>query len=137
MKVYSRELRYSTKKSLELIDITRDVERVVEESRIESGMCMVFAPHATAAVMANEAEPGLMQDVIKKVSELFPRGAGYLHDRIDDNAHAHLASSIIGSARVFPVSAGRLVRGTWQNIFLVELDGPRSTRRLVVTIIGD
>ena len=137
LRVYSKELRHSTSKDIELLDVTRDVEHVVEESRIESGLCLVHVPHATAAIVVNEAEPGLIQDIVRKIMEMFPRGAGYLHDRIDDNAHSHLAASFIGSSRVFPVQAGRLVRGTWQNILLVELDGPRSLRRLVVTVIGD
>ncbi|MFP3283501.1 MAG: secondary thiamine-phosphate synthase enzyme YjbQ [Nitrososphaeria archaeon] len=128
---------YSSNKDVELIDVTADVERVVAESGIESGICVVSVPHATAAVIENEAEEGLMEDIVERILEFFPKGIGYRHDVIDDNAHAHLAAAFLGSSRTFPVNDGRLTRGTWQNIFLVELDGPRSARKVVVTVIGD
>jgi len=92
--------------------------------------------HATAAVICNENESGFIHDVLQKVKELFPPGAGYMHDRIDDNASSHIGSAFIGASRTFPVNSGRLVRGTWQNIFLLELDGPRSRRNVNVHVIG-
>ena len=137
MKVYFRELTFSTQRRLQLVDITSEVERAVRESGIRNGICLVFAPHATAAIIANEHESGLMQDILRKIEEDFPRDGKWLHNRIDDNAAAHLASAFIEAARVFPVKDGRLIRGTWQNIFLVELDGPRSYRRVVIEVLGE
>lgn len=137
MKFYSREIVVSTKELYELIDITREVERVVYESGVNNGICLVFAPHATAAIIANERERGLMEDILKRIRDLYPRSAGWKHDIIDDNAAAHLASAFIGADRAFPIIERRLVRGTWQNIFLVELDGPRRTRRVIVSVIGE
>ncbi|HEU16892.1 MAG TPA: YjbQ family protein [Nitrososphaeria archaeon] len=137
MKSSSREFTYSSSAEVELIDVTEDVERAVRESGVRSGICLISVPHATAAVVANEHEEGLLMDIIGLIRKLFPRDGKYLHNRIDDNAHAHLAATIIGSSRSFPVMDGRLVRGTWQNIFLVELDGPRSVRKVVVTVVGD
>lgn len=137
MKVYFKEMALKTQRRRELIDITQEVERAVEESGIMSGLCLVFAPHATAAVVANERERGLMSDIIRKLEEDYPPNGGWEHNLIDDNAAAHLASAFIGSARVFPVKDGRLVRGTWQNIFLIELDGPRSSRRVLVEVMGE
>ena len=67
---------------------------------------------------------------------MFPDNAGWLHDKIDDNAHAHLASAVLGTSKLFPVRGGRLLRGKWQNIFLFELDGPR-LRRTIIQIIGE
>lgn len=137
MKVYFRELTFSTQRRLQLVDITSEVERAVRESGVRNGICLVFAPHATAAIIANEHESGLMQDILRKIEEDFPRDGKWLHNRIDDNAAAHLASAFIEAARVFPVKDGRLIRGTWQNIFLVELDGPRSYRRVVIEVLGE
>ncbi|ABL78008.1 secondary thiamine-phosphate synthase enzyme YjbQ [Thermofilum pendens] len=136
-KVVVREISLSTRRKLELIDITAQVERVAAESGIRNGVCLVFAPHATAAIIANEHEEGLLKDIEGKISELFPVDQPYLHNRIDDNAHAHIASSFIGASLVLPVVNGRLLRGTWQNIFLVELDGPRSSRKVVVEVMGE
>ncbi len=137
MKIYFKEITLSTKKLYQLIDITYEVEKIVEESNIENGICLVFAPHATAAIIANEHESGLMNDILTKIGEEFPRNGKWLHNRIDDNAAAHLASAMIGASRIFPVRNGRLIRGTWQNIFLVEMDGPRSYRRIVVEVLGE
>ena len=78
-----------------------------------------------------------MHDILNKVKEMFPPSAGYLHDRIDDNASGHIASALIGASRTFPIDDSRLVRGTWQNIFLLELDGPRTRRAVSVHVIGE
>ncbi len=137
MTVYHDEIIISTSKRFELIDITDRVEEIVEKSGIRNGICLVFAPHATAAIVANEHEWGLLQDILSRIKELFPPDKNWLHNRIDDNAHAHVGSAIIGADRVFPVINGRLIRGTWQNIFVVEMDGPRSRRRIIVTVIGE
>ena len=117
--------------------IRDSVEEIVSNSNIKEGLCLVHASHATAAIICNENESGLIHDMLQKVKGLFPASAGYMHDRIDDNASSHIASAFIGASRTFPVNSGRLVRGTWQNIFLLELDGPRSRRIVSVQIIGE
>ena len=137
MKVYVKELTLSTHRKYQLVDITYEVENTVKESGIRNGLCLVFAPHETAAIVANEHERGLMEDILRKIKEEFPENGKWQHNIIDDNAHAHLASAFIGADRVFPVINGRLVRGTWQNIFLVEMDGPRGYRRVIVEVIGE
>jgi len=137
MKNFTKVLTVSSREKYQLIDLTRNVEGIVSESKVEEGLCLVHASHATAAIVCNENENGLVHDILQKVKEMFPPGAGYLHDRIDDNASSHIASAFIGASRTFPVQAGRLVRGTWQNIFLLELDGPRSRRMVSVHVIGE
>lgn len=130
-------LRWASTERRELIDITSQVMAFVENGGVQSGICVVSVPHATAAVIANEHEDGLMRDMLAKIDDLFPKSSRYAHNAIDDNADAHLASAFLGHSRVFPVVDGGLVRGTWQNIFLVELDGPRSRRDAVLQLIGD
>jgi len=137
MKTFTRALTVSTVDKYQLIDVTQSVEKTVLESGVQRGLCLVHASHATAAVVCNENEGGLVRDILYKVKEMFPPGAGYLHDRIDDNASSHIASTLIGASRTFPIDGGRLVRGTWQNIFLLELDGPRTRRIVNVHIIGE
>jgi secondary thiamine-phosphate synthase enzyme len=137
MKNFAKTLTLSTRERYQLIDLTESVEEIVSESEVEKGLCLVHASHATAAIICNEHESGLVDDILRKVKELFPPSAGYLHDRIDDNASSHVASALIGASRTFPIDGGRLVRGTWQNIFLLELDGPRSRRTVNVHIIGE
>lgn len=110
---------------------------LVESAEIKNGICIISVPHATAAVIANEHERGLMQDILAKVEDVFPRSWSYGHNAIDDNADAHLAAAFLGHSRTFPIVDGRLIRGTWQNIFVVELDGPRSRREVWLQIIGE
>jgi secondary thiamine-phosphate synthase enzyme len=134
MTSYIETLRVRSKERIQVIDITGDVEAIVRRSGISEGICLVHLPHATAALVANENERGLINDIIRKIREEFV-SEGWEHDRIDDNAYAHLASSFIGPSRAFPVSSGRILRGTWQSILLIELDGPRE-RNVVVTVVG-
>lgn len=136
MKVFFEDISVSTKNRTELIDITRNVEEIMRKSGIRNGLCLIHAVHSTVAIIVNENESGLTKDVVKKIQQDFPKGAGWLHDMVDDNADAHLASSFISPSRIFPVRDGRLVRGTWQNMFLLELDGPR-TRRVSVEVMGE
>jgi secondary thiamine-phosphate synthase enzyme len=137
MKNFSKSITLSTSAKYQLIDLTGTIEQIVSESQARMGLCLVHASHATAAIICNEHENGLIHDILKKVKEIFPPSAGYMHDRIDDNASSHIASALIGASRTFPVEDGRLMRGTWQNIFLLELDGPRSRRTVNIHIIGE
>ncbi|MEM1837127.1 MAG: secondary thiamine-phosphate synthase enzyme YjbQ, partial [Pyrobaculum sp.] len=86
---------------------------------------------------ANENEARLREDILSKLKSLFPRGAGYRHDEIDDNANAHLANIFVGFHLVMPIVGGRLLRGTWQDVMLIEMDGPRSKRGVVVVVLGE
>ncbi|NJE76433.1 secondary thiamine-phosphate synthase enzyme YjbQ [Thermococcus sp. ES12] len=137
MKVVTRELRFSTRGEIDLVDITREVEKTVEESGIENGLCLVFVPGATGAIVTIEHESGLLEDFKRALKELIPKGRGYLHDRIDDNAHSHLRATLLGASECFPVVDGRLVRGTWQQIFFVELDVRPRHRRVIVQVMGE
>ncbi|NJE27123.1 YjbQ family protein, partial [Thermococcus sp. MV5] len=92
---------------------------------------------ATGAIVTIEHESGLLEDFKRALMELIPKGAGYLHDRIDDNAHSHLRATLLGASECFPVIDGRLIRGTWQQIFFVELDVRPRHRRVVVQVVGE
>ena len=131
--------RLTTKSSIrrQLIDLTSEVTRFVHEAHVEQGVCMVSVPHATAALLVNEHEAGLLDDLLARIEALFPASAHYRHNAIDDNADAHLAAAFLGHTRNFPVCDGEIVRGTWQNLFLVELDGPRAHREVVLQVIGE
>jgi secondary thiamine-phosphate synthase enzyme len=91
--------------------------------------------HSTAAVVVNEFDdPNIGKDVLAALDRAIPEHAGWLHDRIDDNAHAHIKAALLGPSELVPVSGGDLLLGTWQRILLVELDGPRR-RRVSVTCL--
>jgi secondary thiamine-phosphate synthase enzyme len=135
MQVQFNELKFETGKKIQIIDITRDVEKFVEKSAVANGICIIHASHATAAIILNENEPGLIQDIEKKTKELFV--GNYQHDKIDDNAAAHIASAFLGANKTIPIRDGKLQRGTWQSILFLELDGPRPGRKVLIEVIGD
>ncbi len=137
MRVFKEELKFSTDGEIDLVDITAEVERVVEKSGIQNGQVLVFVPGATGAIVTIEHEVGLLEDFKQALKRLVPKGAGYLHDRIDDNAHSHLRATLLSESECFPIVDGRLVRGTWQQIFFVELDVRPRHRRVVVQVMGE
>ena len=116
------KIRVSSQKKYELIDITEQVQNVA--SKVGDGTIVVFAPHATGSIVICEDEPGLKNDLIEFVKNLFEK-KGYKHDTIDDNAHAHLISSFLGCGKTIPVEKGKLALGMWQSILFLESDGPR------------
>ncbi|MEM4214344.1 MAG: secondary thiamine-phosphate synthase enzyme YjbQ [Candidatus Methanomethylicaceae archaeon] len=132
-----REIQINTTKRRELIDVTQKLLMAVQESGIKNGICVVYSLHSTSAIIINEPERGLMEDLLTKVEEDFPRGRDWLHNRIDDNADSHLAGAFMGPSMVIPVRDGSLCLGTWQSVFFLELDGPRIGRRVVIEILGE
>jgi secondary thiamine-phosphate synthase enzyme len=127
------EFTVSTSGTYEVVDITRQVAEIVGDSDLEDGICSVYVPHATAAIVINEnADPNIGNDLLDALTKLIPDGV-WRHDRIDNNGSAHIKAAILGPGETIPVRDGRLALGTWQAIMLVDLDGPR-TRRVIVTV---
>ncbi len=127
----------STSRKHELTDITPKVKEIVKNSKVKDGICFIYVPHATAAVTINEnADPNIQDDIIKAVNKMVPEHDGYLHDSVDNNAAAHIKSTIIGVSKAIPINSRKLQLGTWQNIFFTEWDGPRSSRKIIVEVIG-
>ncbi len=125
------QVRTTTKR--EMIDLTERVAAVVAEARLAEGLCSVYTPHATAAVIVNENDdPNVCVDVLDALDRLIPAGV-WRHDRVDGNAASHIQAAILGPGETIPVCDGRLCLGTWQAVMLVELDGPRD-RRVLVTL---
>ncbi len=135
MRVHYEEFYINTNQRRELVNITSKVEEVVSKAEIKNGIVLIFVPHATAALITNEDEPNIRKDYLNLFEKLVPENGEYYHNRIDNNADAHLLSVLLKPFLVFPIKDRKLVRGTWQEIFLVELDGPRK-RRVIVMVIG-
>ena len=128
-----KEFNISTKERYELIDITERVERIVQESDIKNGLVLVFIPHSTAGIILTENESGLKEDWLKVLKKLVS-DFDFFHNRIDNNADSHILSGLIGQGKTLAIENGRLIRGTWQQIFLAEFDGPR-TRKVIIKIL--
>ena len=128
-----REIKIRTGKTQEMVDLTSQVAEVVRDAGVASGICMVYVPHATAAVVINEnADPNVCQDILEAMGRLVPEGA-WRHDRVDNNAAAHIKATILGPSETVPVQGGNLQLGTWQSLMLVEFDGPRD-RTVIVEV---
>jgi len=127
------ELKIRTTKKNEVLDITRRVAEAARAAQVNDGLCCIFVPHATAAVIINENDDmqiGL--DLLDALEKLIPEGV-WRHDKIDSNGAAHLKAAILGPSETIPIHNGQLVLGTWQAVMLVELDGPRE-RKIIVSI---
>ncbi len=115
--------------------ITAEVQRIVRESGVQSGVCHLFVPHTTAAITINEdADPTVKRDILYELNKVIPFSDGYHH--AEGNAAAHIKSSLVGPSLTVLVENGRLVLGTWQGIFFCEFDGPRQ-RRVLVKVTPD
>jgi secondary thiamine-phosphate synthase enzyme len=127
------EISVSTSRRNEFIDVTEEVRGVVKESGVKEGYVHLYVPHTTAAVTINENyDPSVKSDILDKLSDIIPPGAGYSHS--EGNADSHIKASIIGSSDFIPVVNGDIDLGRWQGIFFCEFDGPRSRRMLIQVI---
>ena len=133
----STEIRTTAK--VAVVNVTEEVRRALAGAAIRNGLVLVSVPHTTCCLSLNEDEAGLKEDIVRLarhlVDPLAPDG-GFRHDRVDDNARAHLFASLVGLSVTVPVKNGDLLLGTWQRVLLVEADGPRA-RSLRMTFLGD
>lgn len=133
---FQEKIRLETDRRVELKNITSEVGKIVEKAKIKSGIVNIFTTHTTTAIIVNESEKGLIWDIEEILQSLVPEGKGYMHDRIDKNADSHLRAILLSSSVTIPVENGQVTLGSWQNIFLVELDGPRE-RTIRVSVVGE
>jgi len=134
IKFFEHNVRTSERR--EVINITDIVEEDLRKSKIKDGIVLVFLPHATAGLFANEDESNIKKDYLNFFERLVPEKEDYYHNQIDNNADSHLLSSIFKQFFIYPIKDGEIVKGTWQELFLAEFDRPRK-RRLLVIIIGE
>lgn len=131
-----KEITISTRSKTELIDITEEVTKAVSESGVKEGICQIYTPHATAGIIINENyDPNICQDFLDAMDKMVPDGV-WRHDRVDGNGSAHIKAAIIGPSETIPIKDGKLQLGTWQSPMLVDFDGPRHGRRVIINIIA-
>ena len=121
-------------KRADAIEITEQVQHVVRESGVETGLCQVYVPHTTAGVFINEnADPDALSDILSTLEALVPWQNAYRH--AEGNAAAHIKATLVGTSQTVPVRNGRLALGRWQGIFFADFDGPRE-RHFQVTVLA-
>ena len=126
-------IQIRTSRRAQLLDITDQVAKVVESSRVADGVCHVFVEHTTAGVTINEgADPDVAHDIETELGKLIRKESGYRH--AEGNSDSHIKTVLVGASTTAPVQGGKLGLGTWQAIFLCEWDGPR-TRMVQVAVV--
>ena len=137
--IYKDELTLSTQGHTDIIDITQDIEEIVHTSGVNDGILCLFVPGSTASVTTIEAESGVINDLKSAIDRMAPVDISYEHDKRwgDGNGHAHVRAAILGPSLSMPVSNGKLLHGTWQQIVLIDFDNRPRERNIHVHIIGE
>ena len=142
MAVHSALLRLQTSGEGEIVDLSAGLAGALRSAGVSDGVVTVFVTGSTAAITTMEYEPGGVQDLTEAIERLVPRrrpeGAEYAHNRLnhDDNAHAHLRASLLGSSLSIPLVRGELVLGTWQQVVLIDFDDRPRERSVHVQIVA-
>ena len=133
MSLYKHTIRSSRRS--ELLDITPVIAGDLQKAGVRAGICIVFVPHTTAAVTINEnADPSVKRDILTKLAALIPQRDDYHH--LEGNSDAHLKAGLLGFSETLLIEDGRLLLGTWQDLYFAEFDGPRS-RTYYVKVVAD
>ena len=128
-----KNITLRTNDRCELIDITGQVQKAIQECGLQDGLAIVFVPHTTAGLTINEnADPSVLTDLLENLERLVPQHSNYRH--MEGNSDAHCKASLMGASANVAVHAGKLVLGTWQGIYFCEFDGPRSRKFQVLTL---
>ena len=129
-----KDINIKTHSRTEFVNITSDVQKIVKESGVRSGVCYVYIPHTTAGVTINEgADPSVVRDMQVFFNKLVPNIGDYMH--MEGNSDAHIKTSLVGPSQIIIIDDGKLLLGTWQAKFFCEFDGARN-RRVNVKIIS-
>lgn len=139
MTVFQSEIQLKNTRETEIVDITSELERVVQKSGLKSGILSVFIAGSTGAIITLEYEPGLLRDIPDFLERVAPKSGNYFHEQTwhDGNGHSHVRASLLGPSLTIPINQGRVIHGTWQQVAFMELDVKPRQRRLYVTIIGE
>lgn len=137
--VHQEQLNISTKGNGDMHDLTEKVNQVVKNSGIQQGMVNVFNVGSTGAIGAIEFEPGLQRDLPSILNKLIPPSRDYFHEQTwhDGNGHSHLQATWLGPSLTVPIANGKLVLGTWQQIFHLDCDNKARQRKVMITVYGE
>jgi secondary thiamine-phosphate synthase enzyme len=145
--VNMRRLSFETTQPIQFVDITDQVASAVRSTGVKDGIVTIVSRHTTMAVRIQEAEPLLLEDLLSFLRRLAPSNVHYqhndfrirthhMHDDESPNGHSHCLQFLLGTSETVPIEDGQLLLGEWQRIFLVELDGPRHKREVLIQTVG-
>ncbi|HEV8702154.1 MAG TPA: secondary thiamine-phosphate synthase enzyme YjbQ [Candidatus Polarisedimenticolia bacterium] len=139
MKIANASIAVKSPSRTAIVNVTAGARTELARAGLRHGLALITVPHTTCGLCVNEDETGLRDDLVRLASrlvDLVRPEEGFRHDAVDDNARAHLSAVLFGHSVTLPVVEGSLVLGTWQSLFLIEIDGPR-TRRLDLAFLGE
>lgn len=138
MNVVTIFLEYATQGFNDIVDLTPDLNRVIQENAFTEGHMLVFVPGATAGITTIEYEPGLLKDIPEFFEKILPMNARYHHNETwhDGNGYAHVRAALLKPDLMIPFKAGKLILGTWQQVVLVDFDNRPRHRRIAVQLTG-
>lgn len=139
MPVKTGNIAINTRGNTDILDITRELERLVTESGLKSGTVTVFCPSSTSGVTTVEYEPGAISDLKRMFEELVPSKRDYAHNATwgDGNGHSHMRASLLGASLTIPFIERSLTLGTWQQVIYIDFDVRPRQRELVVQMLGE
>jgi secondary thiamine-phosphate synthase enzyme len=139
MPAYQKSFQVTTQGHCDVLDITPRVVRIVSESKIACGIANISGRGSTLGITTIEFESGCITDLRRALEEIAPTNDDYAHNARwgDHNGYAHLRSALIGTAKSFPVTDGKLALGTWQQIILCDFDERGRDREITVTVVGE
>jgi len=139
MPVKTGNIAINTRGNTDIMDITRELERLVTESGLKSGTVTVFCPSSTSGLTTVEYEPGAISDLKRMFEELVPSKREYSHNATwgDGNGHSHMRASLLGASLTIPFIERSLTLGTWQQVIYIDFDIRPRQRELVVQMLGE
>ncbi|MFH1544992.1 MAG: secondary thiamine-phosphate synthase enzyme YjbQ [archaeon] len=139
MKIHSDSIHVRTKKELEIVNISGEVEKILSNSKLSNGIISLFAVGSTCALSCIEFEPGLLKDFPRFLEKVIPKNNSYEHELTwhDGNGHSHVRATLLKPDLTVPFKNGEILTGTWQQIILIELDTHGRDRRIEVQILGE
>ncbi len=136
---FQQQITVRTKRPGDMHDLTDTVAAAVNASQIRTGYVNIFNVGSTAAIGTIEFEPGLKQDLPEILNKLIPPSRDYGHEQAwhDGNGHSHLQATLLGPSLTVPIAEGKLLLGTWQQVFHLECDVRGRERTVILTVIGE
>ncbi|MAF50939.1 MAG: secondary thiamine-phosphate synthase enzyme [Nanoarchaeota archaeon] len=141
--MHSAKIQLEIKENIHVVNITSEIKKIIEESKIEHGLVNIYTQHTTTGIRINEDEPGLIEDFKSFMKKLVPNGGRYEHDDLTKrevpkderiNGHSHIQAFLLGASETIPIENNKLQLGPWQSIFFVDLDGENRKRTILINI---
>lgn len=139
MQARYEELSLDTRGNGEVIDLTPNAQKALDNAGLRHGICTVFVAHSTCAVTTIEFEPGCNADLNRVLEQLCPEDERWEHNErnADTNGHSHVKAALLGPSVTIPFAAGELMLGTWQKVVCIDFDDRPRTRRVIVQLLGE